>query len=113
MDNRDGNSGRQPAWALTLAVLLAACASTPPRDAATRAADERIAAAVLHALEQDQRIFARHIDVDVNRQVVTLSGFVFESADLFEATRVASQVPGVTAVNDEIELNVGGRGALR
>ncbi|MDE3011056.1 MAG: BON domain-containing protein [Pseudomonadota bacterium] len=113
MDNRDGHSGRRGAWSACLAVLLAACASAPPRDAATRAADERIAAAVVRALDQDPRIFARHIDVDVQRQVVTLSGFVFESADLFEATRVASQVPGVTAVNDDIELNVGGRGAVR
>ncbi len=47
---------------------------------------------------------------EASRGVVTLSGFVTESNELFEATRVAALVPGVTSVEDQIELQVFGRG---
>ena len=99
--------------ALVVALALAGCAARNPRTAAQRAADEDIAARVDRALLGDPAIYARHIDVDVTRGVVCLSGFVWTSDDLYEAQRVAANVPGVTKVVDQLELMVGGRAGAR
>jgi len=93
-----------------LAAFIAACATSPPRTADEIAADKQIELAVKQQLADDPGIYAAHIEVSVSRGVVTLSGFVMEAKDLFGATRIAARVPGVTSVNNQMELEVFGRG---
>ena len=88
----------------------ASCATRPPQAASESEVDRRIEFAVTQQLANDPKIYARHIDVSVYRGVVTLSGFVTESSELFEATRVAARVPGVASVEDQMELQMFGRG---
>ena len=102
---------------LTIAVAamatVAGCATYPPRTEAERAADEDLAARVDGALQHDSAIYARHIDVEAARGVVRLTGFVWSSNELYEARRVAATVAGVTHVEDQLELVVGGRTGAR
>jgi len=95
---------------LALAVILGAvaCATTPPRTAAQRQTDKDTAAQVYSALNADPNIFARHIDVRADNGVVHLGGYVWNDKDLFAAKRIASTVPGVTQVVDDMELERGG-----
>jgi osmotically-inducible protein OsmY len=98
-----------PAAAAVLAACtLAACATTTPRTPAERAADAEIADQVEAALGADSTIYARHIDVQVNRGVVYLGGIVWESRDFLTARRDAASVPGVKAVDSNMELLRGG-----
>ncbi len=93
-----------------LVACIAACTTSPPRDAAETAEDKRIELAVIQALADSPSIYARHIEVSVRRGVVTLSGFVLEIGDLFGATQLAASIPGVTSVNDQMELKIFRRG---
>lgn len=93
---------------LTPALGAAACATQPTRTPAERSADDAIATRVERALSLDPKIYARHIDVDTERGVVRLSGYVWDSDDLFEARRIATTVPGVKTVISELELKVSG-----
>jgi hypothetical protein len=93
-----------------LVAFVTSCATKPPRDASEIEADKQIEFAVTQQLAEDPNIYAWHIEVNVNRGVVTLSGFVFDAHELFEATRVAALVPGVTSVDDQVELEEFGRG---
>jgi osmotically-inducible protein OsmY len=106
---------RVPYIMVVIAATLSvgACATQPRRTAAERAADDATAARVEQALSGDPQIYARHIDVDAERGVVRLSGFVWSSEDFFEAKRVAATVPGVTGVISELEMMVGGRTGAR
>ncbi len=91
-------------------VSIAACVSTAPRSAAERAIDSEIAAQVEAELDADPRIYARHIDVRVERGDVHLGGFVWSSNELLFAQADAAGVPGVKGVADEMELMRGGVG---
>ncbi len=97
----------------SLLILVCACTTSPARTPLERASDLRLEGQVEQALQQDERIYARHINVEVKRGVAHLSGFVFDGDDLFEARRASAAVPGVVAVVSELELLVGGRGAAR
>jgi osmotically-inducible protein OsmY len=92
------------------AVSLAACVSTAPRSTAERTIDSEIAARVEAKLDADPRIYARHIDVRVERGNVHLGGFVWSSDELLFAQADAGGVPGVKGVADEMELMRGGIG---
>jgi osmotically-inducible protein OsmY len=95
---------------LLSALLGAACASAAgDRRLAEPVVDQQLAARVEYALMHDDRLYARHIDVDVEHGVVHLSGLVWEVDDLFEAKRLARAVPGVTAVVSDLELVRGGK----
>jgi osmotically-inducible protein OsmY len=96
---------------LTVAVLacaVIACSTTPPRTAAQRAADADTADRVQAALLADPNIYARHIDVSVNRGVVHLGGYVWEDEDFRTARLDAASVPGATTVVTDMELMRGG-----
>ena len=95
--------------ALTVAVVcgLAACASAPKTDS-QRAADKAMAEQVEAALNADRALFAKHIVAHADNGVVRLTGYVWESDDFAEATYVASGVPGVTRVVNDLELNRNG-----
>jgi osmotically-inducible protein OsmY len=93
---------------LLLGGSLAACSTAPRRTEAERAADADTAARVETALSADPQLFARHIDVWVDRGVVHLGGYVWSVSDLLLAQNLAASVPGVRAVSDEMELMRGG-----
>jgi len=90
------------------ACAVLGCAATPPRTPAERAADAVIAGEVQAALLADPGIYARHIEVAVNRGVVNLGGFVWEVQDFASARRDAASVPGVTSIVTDMDLMRGG-----
>src|ERR1700733_577208 len=105
-----------PASALMLATVtmvliacaLTACSTTPRRTAEERVADADTAGRVQAALLADPDIYARHIDVAVDRGVVHLGGYVWENDDFQTARRDAASVPGVKTVVAQMELMRGG-----
>ena len=61
-----------------------------------------------NALLADPNIYARHIDVAVDRGVVTLGGYVWSSRDYQLARHDAASIPGVKVVDTDMELMRGG-----
>jgi osmotically-inducible protein OsmY len=102
------NRGAIPIAGLSIVCLICACSTAPPKTEAERAADEATAERVEAALEADPIIYARHIDVKVDRGVVHLDGFVWSSQDFLLAKNDAAAVPGVTKVITQMELMRGG-----
>lgn len=96
--------------ALVLTVMISACATNPARTSSELEADKKLEIAVTQQLANDPNVFAPHIQVSVNRGVVTLSGMVFDGNEIFEAGRVAQLVPGVVSVRNQIEMHISGRG---
>ena len=93
---------------LLLALLCAGCAAVSPRSPAQHAADDAVTRQVEAALEADPTLFARHIDVSAEGGVVYLGGYVWTPEDLYSARRIAAAVPGVVAVDSQMELLRGG-----
>jgi osmotically-inducible protein OsmY len=91
-----------------LALLAALGCATTPRTSEERAVDADIAERVEAALGTDSRVYARHVDVNVDRGVVHLGGYVWSDSELQFAKADAAAVPGVLGVSDEIELIRGG-----
>ncbi|MHB8354160.1 MAG: BON domain-containing protein, partial [Burkholderiales bacterium] len=89
-------TARMSLW-FVMAVLIASCATRPPRTATELESDQQLEDAVTKQLARDPNLYARHIDVNAYRGVVTLSGFVFETTEPFEAAQVAARVPGVVS----------------
>jgi osmotically-inducible protein OsmY len=94
--------------ALAVACGVVACSTTPRRTADERVADAEIATRVAAALLADPNIYARHIDVAVDRGVVHLGGYVWEDDDFQLARNDAASVPGVKKVDTQMELMRGG-----
>jgi len=96
--------------ALAVAVLcgVAACASGPPKSDAQVQADKEMAERVEAALNADRSLFAKHITAHADNGVVHLTGYVWEAGDFEEATYIASVVPGVIRVVNDLELNRNG-----
>jgi len=90
------------------AFSVVACSTSPPRSDAERTADAAAAAQVESALDADPRIYARHIDVAVNRGVAHLGGYVWSDDEFLFAKNDAASVPGVTTVVNQMELMRGG-----
>jgi hypothetical protein len=67
-------------------------------------ADEGLAEAVRQELLQDAATTALQIDVQVTDGIVTLRGIVDDLLDADNAADVASRVPGVLEVHDELEV---------
>lgn len=63
---------------------------------------------IYDALNADPTHFFRHVDVEVRNGVVTLSGYVWSVSSLYQAEKIAGQVPGVTRVVDRMELERNG-----
>lgn len=89
---------------------LLACTHAPPRTEAQKEADKALAERVDGELQADKLIYARHITVKADRGVVHLSGYVWETPELYEAQRVAASVPGVASVVNDLELQRNGIG---
>jgi osmotically-inducible protein OsmY len=95
----------------TLALALIVCgvaACATQKTEAQRQADNAMADRVEAALNADKSLFAKHISAHVDNGVVRLTGYVWEAGDFEEATYVASNVPGVTKVVNDLELNRNG-----
>jgi osmotically-inducible protein OsmY len=101
---------RVPYAGVVVAVLcgVAACTSAPPKSDAQAQADKVMAERVEAALNADRSLFAKHITAHADNGVVRLTGYVWESNDFEEATYIASNVPGVTKVVNDLELNRNG-----
>jgi hypothetical protein len=101
---------RVPYAGLAVAVLcgVAACASASPKTEAQVQADKVMAERVEAALNADRSLFAKHITAHADNGIVRLTGYVWESSDFEEATFIASNVPGVTRVVNDLELNRNG-----
>ena len=89
---------------LGAALCLLACATTDRRSAEQQAADQAVAAQVQAALQADQKIYARHIDVDANDGVAWLTGWVLSADEEEEAVQTSAAVPGVRRVVDGLEV---------
>jgi osmotically-inducible protein OsmY len=63
---------------------------------------------VYDALSADPTYFFRHVDVQVQHGVVTLSGYVWSAPAIYRAEKIAAGVPGVTRVVDQMELERNG-----
>jgi osmotically-inducible protein OsmY len=92
-----------------LAALLlrfsAGQAATPGPSPADMAQDDGvIQERVYDALNADPTYFFRHVDVEVQHGVVTLSGFVWSAPSIYRAEKIASGIPGVAHVIDKMEL---------
>ena len=86
---------------------MAACASDPRTDEQL-AADKAMAERVEAALNADKALFAKHITAHADNGVVRLTGYVWETGDFEEAVYIAQNVPGVTKVVNDLELNRNG-----
>ena len=99
-------------FALAAALLgtLGGCENAPPRTDAQKQVDSETAERVDRALQGDKQLYAKHISVRVYGGVARLTGYVWESPDLLEATRVAEGVQGVSQVVNDLELQRNGLG---
>ena len=79
-------------------------ATSPVRPHSERRTDAVTAEQVYAVLNADPIYYFRHVDVDVENGVVTLSGYVWDTPALYRAQRIAARVPGVTRVVDQMEL---------
>jgi hypothetical protein len=86
-----------------VATLFAACASTPTQESTGGYVDDStITAKVKSNLAQDAKVSASDVHVKTYKGVVDLSGFVNSQSEIPEAKLVASQVPGVKSVHDNL-----------
>ena len=97
---------------LALAAALACSAGCvgPRKTAEQRADDRALSDKVLTALSADQSLYSRHINVRADNGVVTLSGYAWTPEELQAAAMDAEQVPGVSRVVNNIEVD---RGAVQ
>lgn len=91
-----------------IGMLMVLGCTTPRRTSEERAVDAELAAKVEYALSADPRIYARHVDVSVDRGVVHLGGYIWTDSELRFVKADAASVPGILAVSDQIELMRGG-----
>ncbi len=91
--------------AVLMALLLAACGGSPTKESTGEYVDDSvITTKVKSAFIQDKDVKASDIKVETFKGVVQLSGFVASRTELEKASQVASQVPGVKAVRNDIRL---------
>jgi len=93
---------------LSMSLLGASCASTPPESVAQVKADRVLADKVQSALDNDPAFYFRHVDVQAENGKVSLSGYVWSAPAIARAERIAGQVPGVRSVSDQLELERNG-----
>ena len=91
---------------LLTAIALVACASTRTQKTAGEQVDDSvITSRVKTALVKDLGGEAAKIDVETFRQRVQLNGFIASSDTKREATRVAQNVKGVAAVENNLKVS--------
>ena len=105
---RSCRKGVLPPVLALVAFGIVACSAPPRRTQAELSVDAAIAAQVESVLLADPNIYARHIDVAVDRGVVHLGGFVWTNQEYLVARNDAASVPGVKAVEAQMDLMRGG-----
>jgi len=74
------------------------------------ATDEILANTVYSELNADPTYYFRHVDVRVDNGVAHLSGFVWSADAIYQARKIARNVPGVTGVStSQLELERNGK----
>jgi osmotically-inducible protein OsmY len=91
-------------------ILGLGCSSTPPESPEQMRADEATTARVYAALEADRLHFYIGLYVRVRGGVAYLGGLTFDPSVSDAATQIASRVPGVTKVVNQIEVSAGAGG---
>jgi osmotically-inducible protein OsmY len=102
-----------------VATLTVSCATAPPAPPPTvaqsarseqGATDEVLANTVYSELNADPIYYFRHVDVRVDNGVAHLSGYVWSTDAIYQARKIASNVPGVTGVmTNQLQLERNGR----
>ena len=96
---------------LTVVFVCGAAACVGPRETdAQRQTDKETAERVQEALNADDLLYARHINVHARNGTVRLAGYVWSQPDLQEAKRIAEGVDGVKTVVDDLEIELNGVG---
>jgi hyperosmotically inducible periplasmic protein len=96
--------------ATTVMVGLAACSPTRTQRAPGEHVDDAVLlTSVKSALASNPTTEAREINVDVNRGVVSLNGFVDTEKEKREAGQVARNVDGVQDVKNNLAVQEGSR----
>jgi len=92
--------------AMLLATALAAvgCATPDNRTEQQKASDRALTARVEAALLADPYTYAEHVKIDTANGIVRVSGQVRDGSDLRGVLRICAAVPGVTRVDDELEI---------
>jgi osmotically-inducible protein OsmY len=91
-------------WSATLATLIAACSTSPPKSPEQAYADKATAEQIYAALNADPIYYYRHVDVRVDGGVAQLSGYIWDTDALYRAKQIAASVPGVRRVVNQMEL---------
>ena len=106
---------------IAVATLTVSCASAPPIPSAPPAAaasmrselgatDEILANTVYSELNADPTYYFRHVDVRVDNGVAQLSGYVWSTDALYQARKIARNVPGITDVStNQLQLERNGK----
>lgn len=93
------------ATAVTLALFLAACGSTPRTEGTGEYVDDTaITAKVKAAIFNDPTLKSAEINVETFKGRVQLSGFVSSQGNVDRAVRLAKEVQGVSYVKDDMRL---------
>jgi osmotically-inducible protein OsmY len=87
-----------------VAVLAAACAADPPTSSQQRQSDIRATKEFYSRLASDQVYYYPHVTIRVENGLAHLTGYVWNTDALYHAKEVASSVPGITAVVDNLQL---------
>jgi hyperosmotically inducible periplasmic protein len=96
------DTAQAPASATMASSAMPASSSNRKSD---RAADRALRKRVLTALGKDKNLRAAGITVQAHGGAVLLEGWVPESAQIDQATRVAQSVQGVTSVRNTLTLS--------
>lgn len=74
------------------------------QSAGNYASDAKLTARVKTALLNDPEVAGTHVNVDVYRGKVTLTGVVDNESEKSRATKIARQTPGVKSVDDALRV---------
>jgi hyperosmotically inducible protein len=97
---------------VAVALAATACSSTRTQRAPGEHVDDAVLlTSVKSALARDKSADAHEINVEVNRGIVQLNGFVDSAEEKSAATAAASRVKGVKEVRNNLMVNKGERKA--
>ena len=111
---------RWTAVVIAVSTLTVSCSAAPPRPSVPTstqsmrsefgATDEVLANIVYSELNADPLYYFRHVDVQVDNGVAHLSGYVWSADAIYQARKIARNVPGVTGVStSQLQLERNGR----
>ena|ERR1700739_4660347 len=96
--------GAASAVLAAVVAVAAACSTSSPKLPDQERADAATAERIYAALEANPIYYFRDVEVSVDYGVAHLSGYVWTTDELFHAQEIARRVPGVTRVQNAMEL---------